>query len=351
LNQPLPFLVDAISYAISVISLFFIRTPFQKEKQPVAQRNLSQEVIEGVTWLWRQPLLRTVAFLNFGFSLAYAGTPLLIITLTQQQHASSATSGLIVAIGGTGQIVGSFLGPLIQKRFSYKLITIGIAWAYLAFWSLYLVASAPLPLGAVTAALYTIGPIQVVANSTCRLMLVPDEMRGRINSVMQLISWCGFPVGTLITGILLQLVGPTMLILFFTTCYLFLAVVASSDVHVRHAPSWAVLQKIHDIANAAHSIHSQVNIESISRKNTWVSFDRYLVKLRDQRTETQEVYAFPSSVNLAAHRSSRSWEGIERYLIKLPDRHKLPQKVAQLPFASITLIPEKRMESRDMLLR
>jgi MFS family permease len=327
LNQLLPFMADTISYVISVISLCFIRVSFQNEKQPVAQRKLLAEVIEGLSWLWHQPLLRFVAGLNCGFTLARAGIPLLIITLMQQQNTSSASIGLVVAIGGVGLMVGSFLGPLIQKRFSYKLITIMIAWAYLLFWSLYLLTFDPLLLGVITAAIYMLVPIQVVANSTCRLLLVPDEMRGRINSVMQLIAWCAFPLGTLAVGTLLQLVGPTTTVLLFAAVYLVLAALASSNIHVRRAPSWAELQRIHDIANAAHAIHSQISIEDISPKNAWVSFDRYLIKLPDQDTDVQEVYAFPSVSSLAQYRSRETWIGIERYLLKLPDRYKDTQNV------------------------
>jgi MFS family permease len=331
-NQWFPFAADAISYGISIISLLFIRVSFQKEKQPGsgAQRKLLTDIKEGLNWLWHQRLLRFVACLNCGFTLARAGIPILIITLMQQQHASSASTGLTVAIGGVGLLVGSFVAPLLQKRLSYKQLTIMIAWAYLAFWSLYLLTDLPLLLGAITAAIYMLVPIQVVANSTCRLLLVPDEMQGRINSVMQLIAWCTFPIGTLAVGTLLQLVGPTMTILLFTAVYLILAVLASSNVHVRHAPSWAELQRIHDIANAAHTLHTQVQIEDISRKNTWVSFDRYLIKVPSQQTDTQEVYAFPSRANLAEYRSKERWSGIERYLLLLPDRNKDLQTVERI---------------------
>src|SRR5438477_7806404 len=43
----LPFLADALSYVISVISLFFIKTQFQKERV-AARRNLWVEILEGL---------------------------------------------------------------------------------------------------------------------------------------------------------------------------------------------------------------------------------------------------------------------------------------------------------------
>src|SRR5213078_3409399 len=50
-SNVLPFLADAISYAVSVLSLFFIKTNFQ-EKRLAARRKLWVEIYEGLKWLW-----------------------------------------------------------------------------------------------------------------------------------------------------------------------------------------------------------------------------------------------------------------------------------------------------------
>src|SRR5205814_9194653 len=51
ISRQLPFAVDAISYAVSFVSLFFIRTPFQEER-PRSVTKLRAEILEGVRWLW-----------------------------------------------------------------------------------------------------------------------------------------------------------------------------------------------------------------------------------------------------------------------------------------------------------
>ncbi len=52
-----PFLVDAISYVASVVSLLFIQTPFQEERRAAPQK-LWVEIKEGFWWLWHHPLMR-----------------------------------------------------------------------------------------------------------------------------------------------------------------------------------------------------------------------------------------------------------------------------------------------------
>src|SRR6266487_4950151 len=72
LRQALPFLADAVSYVASVISLLFIRAEFQGTRAPV-RRKLRHEIGEGLAWLWRQPLIRYMAFLTGGNNFVSAG--------------------------------------------------------------------------------------------------------------------------------------------------------------------------------------------------------------------------------------------------------------------------------------
>jgi tetratricopeptide (TPR) repeat protein/MFS family permease len=267
-HQLFPFLVDAISYTISVISLLFVRTSFQREKRIVAQRKISTEIAEGLHWLWRQPLIRFITFSGVVVNFLYAGNTLLVITLLQRQKASSVVIGLILAVGSVGQIAGSLLGPIIQKRFGYRHIAIGLAWGFFVSWSLYLFAFTPLLIGIITALLYLNLPIQIVAVSTICAMLIPDEMRGRVTSVIQTIAWCAMPLSNLANGALLQLVGPMETILLFSGGFLIIAVVISVNPHIRNAPSWAELQRLHDLAKEAHEIHSQEETRAISHQGS-----------------------------------------------------------------------------------
>ncbi len=71
-RQALPFLADAVSYAVSVVSLLFIKTEFQ-EKRTLERFKLGSEIKEGLAWLWHQPLIRYMAFLTGGLNLVSAG--------------------------------------------------------------------------------------------------------------------------------------------------------------------------------------------------------------------------------------------------------------------------------------
>jgi len=80
IGQAAPFLANAVSFAVSAVSLLFIRTRFQEDRVPTP-RDLRAEITEGLRWLWNQPLIRFMAFLNGGQNLLYSGIGLVIIVL------------------------------------------------------------------------------------------------------------------------------------------------------------------------------------------------------------------------------------------------------------------------------
>ncbi|MGZ3585004.1 MAG: MFS transporter [Ktedonobacterales bacterium] len=238
LSSMLPFVVDAISYAVSFFSLFFIRTTFQGERTG-QRRNLSVEIGEGIAWLWHQPLIRYIAFLTGGYNFISAGTPLILIVLATQQRASPTLIGLIFTIGGIGGIIGAFIAAPLQKRLSFAQVIVGTTWISALTFPLYAVAPNPIVLGVITAIAYTLGPIYNVVQFSHRLSLIPDALQGRVNSVFRLLAFGFQPLGALLTGIMLQTLQAVPTVLLLSVVFLALAISASLNQHVRHARSSA----------------------------------------------------------------------------------------------------------------
>ena len=230
----LPFVADAISYAVSVVSLFFIKVKFQKERV-TAPRKLWVEIHEGLAWLWHHPLIRFIAILTGGYNLIFAGFTLIIIVLAQQQHASSFTIGLIFSIGGIGAVVGSVAATSIQKRFSFGQVIIGTTWFSALILPLYAIAPNPLVLGVLSAASFFMGPVYNVVQFSYRSAIIPDELQGRVNSVFRLIAFGGQPLGLALTGIFIQKIGAIQTVFICTLSMVAFALAANLNGHVRKA--------------------------------------------------------------------------------------------------------------------
>jgi predicted MFS family arabinose efflux permease len=230
----LPFLGDAISYAVSVGSLFLIRTKFQQERVATRQ-NIWVDIREGLVWLWKQPLIRFMAILTGGYNLIFPGFTLITIVLAQRQHASSLTIGLIFAAGGIGAIVGAIFASFLQKRLSFAQAIIGATFLIVIATPLYAIAPNAVALGAVAAFNAAIGPLYNVVQFSYRLALIPDALQGRVNSVFRLIAFGGQPLGLALTGLLIQNVGVISTILLCTAGLGILAVATIANRHVRNA--------------------------------------------------------------------------------------------------------------------
>jgi MFS family permease len=231
----LPFLADAISYTFSIVSLLFIRVPFQKERVN-KQQNLWIEVKEGLSWLWHQHLIRFTAIVTGGMIISSIGYTLIVIVIAQSMHASSFIIGLFFASGGAGSVVGAFLIAPLQKRFDFGRVMIASIWIWALSWLLFAFAFNPLLLGIANGLNYIIVTIFLVSQFSYRLALIPDALQGRVNSVFRLIAFGGQPIGLALTGLLLQSIGPlaTILVLFVPQLVLAILVTVNRDVWGAH---------------------------------------------------------------------------------------------------------------------
>jgi MFS family permease len=240
IGQTVPFIVDGISYAASVISLRFIKTKFQDERE-ATPRNLRAEIAEGLVWLWHNPLIRYMAFLTGGMNAAVAALYLTLIMLARNQHTSSASIGLMLAVVSGGGVLGALAAPRIQRRFGFGQVIVSLFWAVALVWPLFAVAPNFLILGALAAVIYGLGPVYNAVQFAYRLAQIPDELQGRVNSAYRLVAFGSQPLGLALSGLLLQAIGPIHTVLVFSAWVTVLATVTTLNPHVRRAPPFTAV--------------------------------------------------------------------------------------------------------------
>ncbi len=232
--RALPFLVDALSYAASVVALLRIRLPFQGERQQ-QPGNLRAEIVAGLAWLWREPVVRALALLHGGLILSYGGMTLMVVVVAQRQQATPFVIGLMFGVSGLGAILGALVGSQLHKRFRLGQILVGAFWLFALLWPLYAVAPSPLALGAILAAFWVVDEAYDVAQVSYRLALIPDELRGRVNGAFRLIAFTCETASLALTGFLLQQVGVTATVAIFGVALIGLALAATLNRDLRQA--------------------------------------------------------------------------------------------------------------------
>jgi predicted MFS family arabinose efflux permease len=234
IGQGFAFLVDAISYAVSVVSVWLIHANLSAPRTADESR-LLDDIREGVVWLWRQSLMRFLAFVVGGTVLIESGYMLVVIILAQRMDASSVAVGLVLGAGGVGSVVGAVLSGPAMRRLTFGQIAKGVHWIWVLFLPLNAIAPTPNAQAAITAAAYGVTPIFFVTQYSYRLARIPNELQGRVNGVFRLFQFVGQPLGLALAGLLSQFIGPVRTVLVFAALLLVLALSITLNRELRQA--------------------------------------------------------------------------------------------------------------------
>jgi MFS family permease len=243
-GRVLPFAVDAISYAASMLALCWLRVPArarftagssQVPSRESRARRWWREMPTGLVWLWRQPVLRAFALLHSGLVLATSGLTLLLLVVAQQRHTTPFAIGLMLSIGGVGGLLGGLVGAQAHKRLRLGQIMVGAFWAMALLLPLFALMPSPLALGALLALFWVADETYDVAQVSYRLAVIPNALWGRVTGAMRPLFFACDSLGLALMGLLLQRAGVLATIICVCAGMLLLAVVATLNRDMRTA--------------------------------------------------------------------------------------------------------------------
>jgi hypothetical protein len=235
LARAVPFIVDAVSYAFSTLSLLAMRTPFQEKREPDLA-SLRSRLAEGFRFLWGPPFLRTCAMLYGLTNFIGPGLLLAIVVLGKRQGLSGGEVGALVAAFGACLLLGSLLSPLVRRLLPVRAVLLLELWMWLGcavflVWPSVFVLTA----GLLPAALAIPSTDSVVRGYG--IAMTPDRLLGRSESVRSVIALLIAPLGPLTAGVLLGVVSARVTIAVFVAAALVLAVWGTLSPSIRTAPT------------------------------------------------------------------------------------------------------------------
>lgn len=201
----LPFGMDAGSFALSAALLATL--PRRRSPQ-VEHPPLRTAIADGLRWLHRHRLLRTLALLlganNFCNQL---GNATLVLLATQTLHLSGRGYGLLLS----GAAIGSVLGGLVNARIVARIgalpaLLTALGANVVIFLGIGL-SPDPLVLGVLLAVNGFVTTLWNIVTVTLRQQIVPSELLGRVNSVYRMIGWGLIPLGALTGGLVAHQFG------------------------------------------------------------------------------------------------------------------------------------------------
>ena len=215
------FAVDAISFGVAALALAFViggrrAAPAQPAGSDAsAPEGLLATIGSGMRFVWRDPAVRSLIFLVAAFNFAFTG-PLQVGLpyLADSRYAGGpALLGIMFSAFGVGAVGGAALAGSIKRVPRLGLVTLLIAGAMGI--GLGLIGLAP-SIGIALAAMVAIGlgagfiNVRVIAWLQQR---TPEEMRGRVMSLLLLGAIGLAPVSLAVSGIIIDFGAVTAMFL------------------------------------------------------------------------------------------------------------------------------------------
>jgi MFS family permease len=206
----LMYAVDAGTYLLLIVVLFFVRVP-RLEPKGAAAGSIFGSIAEGARYVVHRPLITSLMALDLSATVLSAYRVLLPALAADVLLLGPTGYGLLAAAPSAGALLASYTVFRVVKdsrrqgrvvlgaTFAYGLAAIALAQSP-AVW---LAVGAALLLGACDAMATTIRHAAVQIDT-------PDEIRGRVTAFYQMSSRGGPAVGDLLMGAFAGVVGPVV---------------------------------------------------------------------------------------------------------------------------------------------
>ena len=195
-----PFAVNAVALVIAAI---LIRSIKVKNTAIIEQTNapFSSELKQGLIWLWKHDLLRTLAIMLGIANMCGMFAHAVFVKFVRDELGLGARGfGILLAAISIGSILGGLVGESVSKRLGS---TVALITAYVIFGLSDLIPGIFPQIWAVAISgvvMSIAGTIWNVITVSMRQRLIPPELFGRVNSVYRFIGTGTTAIGALIGG-------------------------------------------------------------------------------------------------------------------------------------------------------
>lgn len=199
-----PFGVNAAALALAAMLVASIRRPptADDESRETAQTaKFVPQLRDGMTWLARHRLLRTLAIMLGLTNMSHTmGNALLVKFAAEELGVSGSGYGILLACMSLGAIAGGLGGDRLGSRFGDRRALVA---AYATF-GVCMVGFGLAPTAAVLALVAIVegvaGTVWNVITVSMRQRIIPSELFGRVNSAYRWIGTGSIALGALIGG-------------------------------------------------------------------------------------------------------------------------------------------------------
>jgi MFS family permease len=208
IGSPLPFAADALSFAVSITSLFGLRDVIPARGSGADLRQVGREMYDGLRFLCGDFRSRMTVAMKAPMTLVSQALIMIFIVEAHGSDMSAIVVSSVLACSGIGGFIGALAGPRLPILGNHSRVKIQLLmWAVALFilsisgssWQLYCMAGVMIMFGFTGA----MGNVEFDMYLAAR---APD-MLGRMTSIERLMSFAASATGPAVGGILAQECG------------------------------------------------------------------------------------------------------------------------------------------------
>jgi hypothetical protein len=203
-------MADALSFLFSSTTLLLIKRSFNApvDEAATSVTTIREDVVEGLRYIFTQPLLRHLAILLALINFLTAVIPAQIIHFGQSVlGASQEELSLLVASASAGVVVMSLTAGPLRRRFSFSSVAMGsLAGAGILVTMMSQLSSVWLAIPVWAIALGSTVLFNICAGSLMQ-RITPPSLMSRVASADQVLSWSLMPLGVYFGSLVVEMTG------------------------------------------------------------------------------------------------------------------------------------------------
>ena len=204
----LPFFVDAGSFFAAAALVWLIPGSFRAERpEGAVPQHWRVELAEGVRWLWRHELLRSMAIIlglmNLASMLGAATLVLFAQEVLDVGPVLFTVLGFGLALGGI--VGGAFASAISARLGSGTCLALTLGGGAVVATAIFALPHWPVVMVMFTA-MSLLGTLWNVITVSLRQRIIPSHLLGRVNSVYRFFAWGMMPIGAAASGLIVFVV-------------------------------------------------------------------------------------------------------------------------------------------------
>ncbi|MEU2060466.1 MFS transporter [Streptomyces sp. NPDC013455] len=232
IGRSLPFLGNALSFALSLVAVLRIRRPLQETRREAAAP-AGASAAEGLRFLLGHPFLRALLVIAAPLNMAFTGM-LFAMTLALRR---AGVPPFLVGVAGTvfalGGLLGAFAAPALQRRLRLPVLLTLLCWVTAALMAVSTLLADTVLAAVPLAAAAFLGPTANAALFGHQAAVTPDHLQGRVVSGVLLAAGSAAALAPALAGALLARWSPGAAMLVFPALVVVAATTATLSKGIR----------------------------------------------------------------------------------------------------------------------